>query len=203
MAVISQDQTETTIKIMLGQEFSDEITRLLDEAEYCYETIVLPNWCSEKRHGFPDILFGLVMGVMTRVDIISQHFDSSSLRQTPKMVSFLNKYVKNDDEFNTALIQIWRHQLMHTSAPREVIDESTNIKYLWLLHWKEHLPIEQHYTFIIHNDTKILNVGLIYLIKQLKVAIFSYLTDLNSDCILQANYKERKNKLEIIRKKIT
>ena len=188
---------------MLGQEFLDEITRLLDEAEYCYETIVLPNWCSEKRHGFPDILFGLVMGVMSRVDIVSQHFDNSNLKQTPKMVSFLNKYVKNHDEFNTALIQIWRHQLMHTSAPREVIDETTNITYRWLLHWKEHLPREQHYTFVIHNNTKILNIGLIYLIEQLKYAITNYLRDLAIDSRLQNNYEERKNRLEAIRKKIT
>ena len=188
---------------MLGQEFLDEIKRLLDEAEYCYQTMVLPNWCSEKLHGFPDILFGFMMGIMSRVDIISQHFDNSSLKQTPKMIAFLNKYVKNDVEFNTALIQIWRHQLMHTSAPREVVDEITNIKYLWLLHWKEHLPIEQHYTFVNNNDTKILNIGLIYLIEQLKVAITSYLIDLSLDSNLQNNYLERKNKLETIYKKIT
>lgn len=188
---------------MKGQEFSNEIERLLAEAEYCYEKIVLPNWGSEKYHGFPDVLFGLVMGVMSRVDIISQHFNNSNMKQTPKMVSFLNRYVKEDNEFNTALIQIWRHQLMHTSAPREVIDEQTNITYRWLLHWKEHLPIEQHYTFVFHNNSKILNIGLIYLIVQLKNAISSYLTDLQTDPALQNNYEERKNRLETIRKKIT
>lgn len=187
----------------MGEELLNDVKRLLDEAEYCYETIVLPNWCSEKRHGFPDILYGLLMGVMSRIDNVSQYYDSSSMSQTPKMVSFLNKYVKDDNELNTALIQIWRHQLMHTSAPREVSDKNTGVRYKWLLHWKEHLPFEQHFTFISHNDSKILNIGLIYLIVQIKDAINSYLTDLNTDIILQSNYQMRQNILDNIYKQIS
>jgi hypothetical protein len=36
-----------------------------------------------------------------------------------------------------AMIQMWRHTLMHTSQPRYLLDETTGRSYRWLLHWNE------------------------------------------------------------------
>ena len=173
---------------MIGQHILDDIDRIKREAEYCYENIVLPNWGSDKLHGFPDILYGLVMGVMSRIDLVSCYYDNNIKSQTKRMVSFLFKYMSDNYELNFVLVCIWRHQLMHTSSPREFTDTNSNIRYRWLLHWKEHLPIESHYTFVESGNSKIINIGLIYLIDQLTEAFKKYLDDLNQSTELQKNY---------------
>jgi hypothetical protein len=187
---------------MIGQHLLDDIKRLKREAEYCYLNIVLPNWGSETLHGFPDILYGLVMGVMSRIDLVSCYYDNNSKPQTKRMVKFLNKYVADENELNSVLINMWRHQLMHTSSPREFTGTNSNIRYRWLLHWREHLPIEMHYTFIESGNSKILNIGLIYLIDQLTDAITKYLEELNQQVNLQTNYYSFEHELNNVMKQI-
>ena len=63
---------------------------------------------------------------------------------------------------------------MHTAQPRFLKDKKTGKNYRWLLHWQEHLPREQHYTFVETDDSKILNIGLMYLIEDLKRAGNNY-----------------------------
>jgi hypothetical protein len=188
---------------MVGQHLLDDIKRLKHEAEFCYVNVVLPNWGSENLHGFPDILYGLLMGVMSRIDLMSCYYDNNSISQTERMINFLNKFVTNDNELNSALIHIWRHQLMHTSAPREFTDTNSNTRYNWLLHWREHLPIEQHYTLIVSGNTKTFNLGLIYLIDQITDATSKYLKELNNSVSLQTNYFAVERKLNNVKKKIS
>lgn len=188
---------------MIGQHIVDDIERLKFEAEYCYLNIILPNWGSENLHGFPNILYGLVMGVMSRIDLASCYYDNNSKPQTKRMVSFLNKYMTDKNELNSVLVNMWRHQLMHTSSPREFTDNNSNIRYRWLLHWREHLPIEMHYTFVEAGNSKIINIGLIYLIDQLTQAFKKYLDDLNQSKALQMNYYSFEQELGNITKQIS
>jgi hypothetical protein len=187
---------------MIGQHILDDIERLKREAEYCYLHIVLPNWGSEYLHGFPDILYGLVMGVMSRIDLVSAYYDNNSKPQTKRMVGFLNKYMNDKNELNSVLINMWRHQLMHTSSPRDFTDINSNIRYRWLLHWREHLPIKMHYTFVETGNSKIINIGLIYLIDQFTEAVKKYLYDLNLSTELQTKYYSFEQELNSVIKRI-
>lgn len=188
---------------MIGQHILDDIERLKREAEYLYKNLVLPNWGSENLHGFPDILYGLVMGVMSRIDLVSCYYDKNTKPQTKRMVIFLNNYMTDKNELNFVLVNMWRHQLMHTSSPREFTDTNSNIRYRWLLHWREHLPTEMHYTFIEAGNSKIINIGLIYLIDQLTKAFKKYLDDLNQSPELQKKYYTFEQELENVIKIIT
>jgi hypothetical protein len=57
----------------------------------------------------------------------------------------------------------------------------------YLLHWKEHLPREQHYTI----SSGILNISLIYLIEDLKEGVLLYLKELEINHQLQEYFTLR------------
>ena len=84
---------------------------------------------------------------------------------------------------------------MHTSEPRHLLDERTGKVYRWLLHWWEHLPPDQHYTFAETSNSKILNLALVYMVEDLKAGVKKYLADLSVSPQLQSNAE--KVRLEI------
>jgi hypothetical protein len=79
---------------------------------------------------------------------------------------------------------------MHTSEPRYLFNVRTGKYYGWLLHWWEHLPLEQHYTFTETSDSRILNLGLVYLIEDYKVGLKEYLSNLAETPELQSNVEK-------------
>jgi len=105
------------------------------------------------------------------------------------MVDFMQTYLSPNRESCNVAVQIWRHKLMHTGEPRSLVDERTGKTYRWLLHWSEHLPADQHFTFSETPDPKVLNIGLIYLIGDLKTALEKYVADLSADAELQTNFE--------------
>ena len=173
---------------VLGSQLQKELERLDTEARTIYRELVLPNW-GKTLHGFPDVLYGFMMGVYARVDLASAYWKGSFESQTRRMVGFLDVYVSSDHEANSVSVQMWRHKLMHTSQPRFLRNETTNKIYCWLLHWWEHLPSEQHYTFVETNDSRILNIGLIYLISDLKRGIERFLQDLGASADLKSKFE--------------
>ncbi len=64
------------------------------------------------------------------------------------------------------------------------------VNYAHKLHWYEHLLKEQHFTFSNTNDTRILNIGLMYLIQDLKYALKKYEEDLVASDELQEKFKK-------------
>ena len=102
----------------------------------------------------------------------------------------MDKYISHNHEANSVTVQMWRHKLMHTSEPRYLLDERTGKSYRWLLHWWGHLPLEQHYTLVETSDSKILNLGLVYLIEDLKAGVEKYLTDLAESPLLRNNVEK-------------
>jgi hypothetical protein len=160
------------------------------EISSVYSTLVLPNW-GGALHGFPETLYGFMMAVFARFDLMSAYWkgDASSRGQTIRMTEFLNTFVRQEPEANSLAVQVWRHKLMHTSEPRFLMNDSTGKVYRWLLHWHEHLPLEQHFTFVETLDSKILNIGLMYLIEDLKLAVRQYLTLLAASGDLQQKYE--------------
>ena len=172
------------------KEHTTHIEALELEVKTVYTALVLPHWGSE-LHGFPNTLYGFMMGVFARIDLFSAHWkgDATSSSQTIRMADLMNTYIFSDREANSVAVQIWRHKLMHTSEPRHLLDERTGKVYRWLLHWYEHLPRDQHYTFNETPNSKILNLGLVYLIDDLKNGLKAYVADLSTSPMLRRNYK--------------
>ena len=175
-------------------KFREELTAhaeaLEREVKTVYSTLVLPYWGSD-LHGFPQTLYGYMMTVFARIDLLSAYWkgNAASRDQTIRMIDFMDKYISHDHEANSVAVQMWRHKLMHTSEPRYLLNERTGKFYGWLLHWWEHLPLEQHYTFAETSDSRILNLGLVYLIEDLKAGVAKYLVDLSASPSLQSNVK--------------
>ena len=105
------------------------------------------------------------------------------------MIAFMEKYISPNREANSLAVQVWRHKLMHTAEPRFLTNRTTGKVYKWLLHWYDQLPIEQHYIFQETSDMKVLNIGLMYLIMDIKSGAEKYLTDLATSAQLQINYE--------------
>src|SRR5438046_1381265 len=131
------------------------VDRLEVEVSAIYEKLVLPSWHGP-LHGFSETLYGLMMAVFARFDLLSAYWKGtvSSKGQTGRMIEFLNTFVRCNPEANSVSVQMWRHKLMHTSRPRYLLNEATGKTYRWLLHWREHLPREQHFTFVDTGESR-------------------------------------------------
>jgi len=166
------------------------------EANTIYSTLVLPNWGGE-LHGFPHTLYGYMMLCFARIDLFSAYWrGNTSNGQTTRMVDFMQAYLSPNRVACSAAVQIWRHKLMHTGQPRSLVDERTGKTYTWLLHWSEHLPADQHFTFSESPYPKVLNIGLIYLIGDLKTALEKYVADLSADAKLQTNFERVEREIQ-------
>jgi hypothetical protein len=181
----------------LGRELISSVDRLAREVEEVYRKLVLPTWGGD-LHGLPDALYGYMMGVFTRIDLVSAHWRGTYKGdQTQRMVQFMDRYFCTNHEANSVAVQMWRHKLMHTAQPRYLRDSETGILYQWLLHWEEHLPQEQHFTFTTTADSRILNLGLVYLIRDLRRAVERYRTELAFKAKLQAAFRKVEGELEV------
>lgn len=145
-----------------------ELHRLEHEAALVYGDMVLPRW-NHERHGFASTLYGYVMNCFAFVDLLSRLSKPSIRNQTDRMVHFMEEHIAHRRLAHEIAIQMWRHALMHTGRPQRLIENSSQITYLWLLHWgREQLPRDQHMTLLdLSRDEKVLNMALFYLIEDL------------------------------------
>jgi len=134
-------------------------------------------------------LYGYMMNVFSRIDLLSSYWQGNDSHQTPRMISFMDKYFHTEHEENSLAIQLWRHKLMHTSQPRYLID-SNDISYIYLLHWGSALPKDQHFTLTKSSSSVKLNLAVIYVIEDLREATKEYLFDLETSNDLQAKYEQ-------------
>jgi len=179
----------------LVDDIKKQIHRLEREILEVYEKLVLPTWGKE-MHGFPQTLYGYMMEVFSYIDLMSAYWKGNENDQTKRMIGFMNKYIRDATEKNSVSVQVWRHKLMHTANPRILKNNDTNKQYQWLLHWYEHLPIEQHFTFSETTDRKILNIGLVYLVRDIEGALSRYEENLSNSQELENNFKSHSSKLE-------
>lgn len=166
-----------------------EIGRLEEEVKLVHNEIMLPRW-NGPLHGLVQTLYSYVIMTFAHVDRASALWagSDSAKGQTSRMVAFLDRYVSLNHEANSVAVQTWRHKLMHTARPRLLTNSATGKTYHWLLHWWVHLPREQHYTFVDSGTRRILNVGLVYLIEDLRVGIVTYLDELAGSQDLQQKF---------------
>ena len=165
------------------------------EVQEVYKTLVLPHWGGE-LHGFPYTLYGYMMTCFAHIDLLSAYWRGNDNGQTERMIAFMDTYVSSNREANSLAVQVWRHKLMHTAEPRYLTNRTTGKVYKWLLHWREHLPIEQHYTFQETPTMKVLNIGLMYLIEDIKRGAEKYLSELATSNQLQENYERFQRALD-------
>lgn len=161
------------------EQIRQAVRRLKQEAESVYSALVLPTWQTES-HGYPQTLYGYMMACFSHIDLLSAYWkgDLSTKNQTERMVGFMERYMKKDREACSLAVKVWRHKLMHTAAPRRVRHRSSGLEYRWLLHWREHLPVSQHFSLTAYDDGKKLSLGLIYLIEDLERAQEGYFQEL-------------------------
>ncbi len=179
-----------------GTELIESVDRLAYEVKVVHRECVIPHWKSEQLHGLPDALYGYMMGVFSRINLASAHWRGTfGGDQTKRMLAFVDTYFDVDHEAASVAIQIWRHKLMHTSEPRRLLDDDTGTTYLWSLHWWEPFPQEQHFTLTLSGHEKILNLGLVYLINDLRAALTAYRTELAASPNLRHNYEKVEREL--------
>jgi hypothetical protein len=177
-----------------GAHIIQELDRLRGEAEVVYRTVVLPGWLGPK-HGMPDTLYGYMMGVFARVDLMSAYWRGTFKDQSIRMVSFMTMYMQPDRIANSVAVQTWRHKLMHTAAPRELRDPHGGPPCRWLLHWgDDHLPRDHLFQFQAGNHN--LNLSLFALIENTRSAASAYIGDLSASSQLSANYDTVDRELE-------
>lgn len=170
-------------------EHLGKIDILSNEISAIYNDMVLSATYSKLNY-MPFTLYGYMMGIFSRIDLLSSCWQGDSLNQTQKMISFMDRYFLTPHQANSLTIQEWRHSLMHTGEPRYLVDRKSNIKYRWLLQWSNELPRNQHFTFTETGDSIILNLGLIYLVDDLKESTKRYLSDLETSIELQKKYRK-------------
>lgn len=175
-----------------------EIEGFEREVNAVYSTLVLPHWGNDELHGFPQTLYGYMMVCFAHIDLFSAYWrgDTSPIGQTQRMIDFMQRYLSPNREACGVAVQMWRHTLMHTGAPRFLVDKDTQNTYRWLLHWGEHLPSDQHFTLNEGSHWKKLNMGLLYLIRDLRAGLDKYLADLSEDAELQEKFEQVEAQIE-------
>jgi hypothetical protein len=160
------------------RDLSEHLAALEREARKVYAELVLPNWMRE-HHGFGQTLHAYMMAVLAHVDLASTYWQDRRGSQTDRMEGFLRKYLLMEAEGAEVLVQMWRHDLMHQAKPRPIRIDNNKV-YYWLLQWGEHLPREQHLTFSDSTQMRVLNVGMLYLLEDLRKGIQALLSDISA-----------------------
>jgi hypothetical protein len=129
-------------------------------------------------------LYALLMAVFSQVDLLGCLFAGSvkTRGQTKRMMTFLTRYTKRKPEAITLAVQLYRHTLMHTGRPRELLNESTVQRHYFLLHWgREHADEAAHFTVDVEGK---LTLNLECLLEDLRSAFDGFRAEAVSDVML-------------------
>lgn len=164
-----------------------ELGRLGEEVEVVYAQLVLPGW-GGPLHGLHRTLYGHVMNCFAFIDLLSQYWMGMTRDrgQTQRMIELMQRYLRYEALASSVAVRMWRHALMHTAGPKVLVGRPSGRPYRWLLHWREHLPRDQHMKFQQAPEAWILNIGLAYLVEDLQIGAGRYFTHVDSSPDLQA-----------------
>jgi hypothetical protein len=176
----------------IRQNLIADIDRLSREVRYIYDEVMLPTWHDKSGlHGLSNTLYGYVMGVFARIDLFSQFWKGTTAddKQADRMRDFLIKYFGYNKESSYVSVQIWRHALIHTSKPRFWVNKRNDVVYKYLIQWGEqHLSRNQHFTIEGSGSNRKLNIGLLFLIDDLKKGLSHYLDDVDDSKDLENKF---------------
>lgn len=172
------------------------LTLLSTEMRATHERIVLEEWGSHTPlHGMGRTAYGYVMNCLALVDLLSQYHTGSTKGQTDRMVAFLVDYFGYEERASRVVVKLWRHTLMHTGKPRELLGTS-GTRYHYLLQWgSEHLPRDQHMRFQTSAEPRILNIGVLFLAEDLQAAATKYFDEVDASPDLQRQLLDAERKL--------
>jgi hypothetical protein len=148
----------------------DEANHLLEELEEFERElqVILPyaesRWPDYPRH-FPYTSYGFVMVAFSKVDLYGQYWFPAERSQHKRMQCFLRAYLDYPEKESDIAIHLWRHNLIHTSEMRPLIDTGDGVQYRWLFHYR--LGAE-HMRFRGGAADQILNLGLFNLSEDLQ-----------------------------------
>ena len=171
------------------QQLEHDVQELKREALAVFRSLVLPTFGSTEWQSFPQTLYGYMHRAFAFVDLLSCYwrFPESRSDQTLRMVDFLATYSDYSRDAISAAVQIWRHKLAHTARPRALTEVGTGRTVYWLLHWHEpHIPKAMHFTWAEGADSRILNLGAIFLIEDVQRALARFVADVESSSAMQA-----------------
>ncbi|HEX4955424.1 MAG TPA: hypothetical protein VF017_18695 [Thermoanaerobaculia bacterium] len=129
-------------------------------------------------------LYAMLMAVFSQVDLLGCLFAGSvkTKGQTKRMIKFLARYTKRKPEAIMLAVQLYRHTLMHTGRPRELLDETTGQRHYFLLHWgREHADEAAHFTVTVDGT---LTLNLECLLEDLHSAFDGFRAEATSDAML-------------------
>lgn len=150
-------------------QIADQLVARADAMEFettiVYDELVRTGWGSASRHGFPRVLYGLVMSAMAALEEVSAYSYPRTRDRTGKMERLLREEFAAPDPVPELTVKLWRHVLMHRGDPQPLTQASTGLTYMWLLHWSDReLPPEQQLTVSSAGEPRVLNMALLPLL---------------------------------------
>lgn len=180
-----------------------QIDDLQHEAEEVYKFAVAQP--PQPRGLFVQTLYAYVGRTFSLLDRLALHCFPDERDQTLRMVDALDQRAGIGREAGSVAVHVWRHGLLHTGEARKAVAASGQI-YRWLLHWgPNELPDDHNWTFSVDpRGENILNLSLARLIADLRKAIASYATEVDSSSPLRAQAEsgfrllERKDQVRLL-----
>lgn len=170
-----------------GDELLKDLLELQMEVLQIYTTQI-GSGLNGILNNFPHTLYGYITATFSHIDLISSYTSGTrNVSINTRIVNFLVKYMGVDENTSRILIEIFRHNIVHTSSPRPSTNRTTGVTYRWLLHWSDdQLPREQ--LFRIQQREPIINLSLTGLLDVTISGLRRYLDDLNQSPELQNKY---------------
>lgn len=125
------------------------------------------------------------MVAFSKLDLYGQYWFPAETGQHRRMLSFLNTYLGYPEKESDIAIHLWRHNLMHTSEMRPLVDIRDSSRYRWLFHYR--LGAE-HMRFQPGSSDLILNLGLFNLLTDLRTGLEKAIAALPNDAAVLANW---------------
>lgn len=164
--------------------------QLRDESRAVYEGMVRATF-GTGSHRFHMTLYGFMMAAFASIDLHSRLWvtdpnrgTKAKLPQTARMVAYMNRFLPGTSTAHAVAVQLWRHTLMHTGGPRQIVDRDSRREFSYLLHWSSaQLPAEQH--FELESDKK-LNLALDLLLGNIAAALATIRREAENDRAIAA-----------------
>ena len=123
------------------------------------------------------------------IDALSSYLVGNDSKQSPRMVSFMEKYLGPNRRAHSVAVQIWRHKLVHTALPRRLHDTASGKTMHYMIQWHESQmhPQQPHYTIVDFGQDEVFNVACISLLEDLEAGVVDFVADLQASPTLATN----------------
>jgi hypothetical protein len=181
-------QTQSLQTVSSGAELASGLDSFAQEVQTVYETLVKPH-AGRGRQGCPHLLHSFTSGLFARLDLLSAYWQGTEQDRMARITEFMNTYLPYNPEAHSVAAQLWGCPVLTAGEPHGLYHNGTGRSYLWVLYWGEELPPEQHFQFHDASHSRILSLGLLPLLADIRQALHGYLIDLAWSETLQSNWE--------------